>query len=111
MSRGNKIVNLVLTTKEKCLQDENQKVLCQPHGYSLALNPDLLNYDEINQPSTSSGVYASMSINSSPERSDSSSFPTTTKGRRYIVYSSDNDSSNECPVQELRVTIEIRAAL
>lgn len=107
MSRGKKIVDLVLTTKEKCLQDENQKVLCQPHGYSSALNPDLLNYDEINQPSTSSGVYASMSINSSPERSDSSSFPTTTKGRRYIVYSSDNDSSNECPVQELRATIEI----
>lgn len=91
MSRSQRIVDLALR--------ENRE--------SSILNQDQTNYDQIiDQPSTSSGVLcASISVNSSPERSDSSSFPTTTKRRRYIIYSSD--SSDECPVQETRVIAEI----
>lgn len=96
MSRGQKILDLVLSTKE--------------NRESSSRNQDPTNYDEIiNQPSTSSGVLcASMSVNSSPERSDSSPFPTNIKRRRYIIYSSD--SSNEYPAQETRAIAEISSS-
>lgn len=106
MNRGKKIVDLVLNSEKECLR-ENEQELRPPHRESMDLNQDLSRYDELNRPSTSSGVFASMSIDSPSEQSDSSSIPTTTKGRRYIIYSSDSDSSNECPVQESDTRIEI----
>lgn len=107
MERGKRMVDLVLNSANKCLQHENEQNVSLPHRESMNLNKEIVNYDEINQPSTSSGVFASMSIDSSPEQSDSSPIPTITKSRRYIIYTSDSDSSNEQPVQESIINIEI----
>lgn len=107
MERGKRMVDLVLNSQKKCLQHENEQDVSLPHRESMDLNKEVVNYDEINQPSTSSGVFASMSIDSSPEQSDSSPIPITTKSRRYIVYTSDSDSSNTHPVQDSANNIKI----